>query len=388
LEARLARFLESLLTPLCESTDKSPSEQAALRAKIAEVGSESAPLLVAKIDPGPDADSARVFCARQIALALAEISTRAVTGDLLAILAKGTPEGRRNAAHVLSRSSETDRACQALLSAYQTGDPPVQEACLVALARLGHPEGDALLSKLLSSHVPAQVQSALNAIATFPRAAVFAMARDLALSAHGSIYADSILKVFAADHQQLDGQSLDALLQLGMRQDVSLETRTAILESLGRWNLEITSEHKRVLEPIAQVRNNELRHAGLVLLTLAGDRSARRELLREYDELVESQPRSPKPYTKRGEILYRIRDYSDAIVDYRQALKIGRDDPVAQAELYVAIARCYARWERLKDAAQWLRDAPISLQQLEELATDPDFRGLAESRYGDVFGSQ
>jgi tetratricopeptide (TPR) repeat protein len=83
----------------------------------------------------------------------------------------------------------------------------------------------------------------------------------------------------------------------------------------------------------------------------------------------------------------RIEDWDDAIKDFQQALRLARDNPRPQPEAYLGLARAYARRGRLRDAAEWLRKAPISIKELRELSEDPDFAELRASRYSkDAFG--
>ncbi len=68
--------------------------------------------------------------------------------------------------------------------------------------------------------------------------------------------------------------------------------------------------------------------------------------------------------------------------------RMAKDDPTFKAdEAYIKLARAYARKGKLKDAAEHLRRAPISLTQLQSLADDPEFRELRDSKYGkEAFG--
>jgi tetratricopeptide (TPR) repeat protein len=84
----------------------------------------------------------------------------------------------------------------------------------------------------------------------------------------------------------------------------------------------------------------------------------------------------------------RMHDWDSAIDDFTTALRFGRDDGQPLDEAYVGLARACARRGKLKDAAEWLRKAPISMSDLRALEKDPDFRELRESRFGkDVWGS-
>jgi Flp pilus assembly protein TadD len=84
----------------------------------------------------------------------------------------------------------------------------------------------------------------------------------------------------------------------------------------------------------------------------------------------------------------RLGDDDEAIRDYRQSLSVGKDDPtLPQDEVSEKLARCYVRKGKLKDAADLLNRAPISLKRLGELAEDPEFAPLRNSKFAkDAFG--
>ena len=72
---------------------------------------------------------------------------------------------------------------------------------------------------------------------------------------------------------------------------------------------------------------------------------------------------------------------------FRQALGLTRDVPRPHPAPYVGLARAFARRGKLRDAAEWLRKAPIPVAELHKLADDPDFAELRASRYSkDAFG--
>ena len=118
-----------------------------------------------------------------------------------------------------------------------------------------------------------------------------------------------------------------------------------------------------------------------------GRRVAKRDLLEPYDDRVDSQNDWSRVWEERAAILYRIEDFKGAIRDYKQALATVSRSSRPMTDDYLGIARSYARMGKLKDAARWISDAPISYMQLRALAKEPAFAELAaHPRYReDVF---
>jgi tetratricopeptide (TPR) repeat protein len=144
---------------------------------------------------------------------------------------------------------------------------------------------------------------------------------------------------------------------------------------------------RRGLEPITVSREDELREAGLATLARLSDRSARKKLLGPYDDDVKDNPQWAKARARRAAVYFRIGDYDDAIEDYEEAIDLTRLDGRSEPSYYAELARCQVREGKLKDARDTLRRSPLSLAKLHELAEDPDFRELRDSKYGDeAFG--
>jgi predicted Zn-dependent protease len=83
-------------------------------------------------------------------------------------------------------------------------------------------------------------------------------------------------------------------------------------------------------------------------------------------------------------VLLRIGDAGDAAKDFKRALELSKDS--GDRELWIKLARAYARDGKLRQASEALASASIPRALLGQLADDPDFRELAgHSRYGKVF---
>jgi tetratricopeptide (TPR) repeat protein len=131
----------------------------------------------------------------------------------------------------------------------------------------------------------------------------------------------------------------------------------------------------------------ELHEAALEALYLVGDKNARRELLQEYDTAIERNKTWPSSYEARANVLYKLHDWREAMKDYQKALQLSVGDIHAHTEeSYIGLARCYAQTGKLKEAAQNIEKAPVSMKRLAELAKEPAFAKLAENpKYRGVF---
>lgn len=388
LHAELEPRVHELLTDI-ERLGVSGAESDALRRardELVALGSECTPLLVGALEPGPDPPAARAFRAQQVARVLAQMDTRAVTADLVVLLAHGSADARIHAARVLGRSEQADRVLPELRQAFATSEGPVRSASLVALARLGVEHSRELFEELLRSDEAADVELALGALTEAPGPAALELVRDFASRpARAAPHARRLIEFYQAARERVGPEDVRSLARLAAEDEVTPLTGANLLETVIALPLQDWPEDLGgLLERVSQSPNRELRDAALVVRALAGDKGARRQLLRERDRLVENNERWADPLVQRAELFYKLRDFGAAIKDYKQALKLAKDDPAPQTEVQVGLARCYARTGKLRDAAGALEDARLSRAKLRELAADPDFAELLGSRYGDV----
>ncbi len=362
----------------------------AFAAELAALGPEAAPLLVPYLDPGASSEERDALRARWVAQALGRINSLAITDALLAVLEAGTAAGRLNALEVLSTSPEPARVRPALRAAFERESGPVKQAALRALIRLGGAENESLLSKVLASDDDELIALALSALIETGAAHAAGEVRALlASSARAPRHAAQLLAYYRAQPEPVDSGVLALLVTL-VRTAPRVETRLEILAALPDLAAGSPAEVRRALEPLSDSEDRGLREGVLIALARLGDRNAQRDLLRSYDSYVDKNERLPDAYARRAEILLRIQHWDDAIRDFKEALRLARDDPRPQREVYIGLARAFARKGRqadLKEAAEWLRRAPISQRELLDLSNDPDFRELRDSRYGkEAFG--
>ncbi len=384
--AHLGVELEALVKRI-EALNLPPARQARedLIDECVKLGSEATPLFVRWLDPGTAALEKEKFRATQIAQALSRMDTRAATAGLLAMLARGSNEARVLAAGVLETSPEPERVRPELLAAFKTSQGQLHAAVLRTLLRLSS-DDLTLLDTVLGGDDEALCDVALGVLTEAKNAtAEDRIHRLLSDPAHSSQHAQPLLLYYQTLPELVGAGQLKDLLALAGNSKVSVVMRGAIIDSLPQFVSSSSNELKRALDPIIAGADLKLAEAARVVLAKLGDRAAKRDLLKPYDDLIEAQSRWSQAYARRADILRRIGEYRDAEKDYKKALEVGKNENNPQPDTFIGLARCEAQQGHFREAAQWLSNAPIKLDQLKALASDPDFAKLRASKHGDVF---
>jgi len=386
----------ALLTPLISAALDSfsargdpPTEarREALVDQLAAFGLEAGPFLLPHLEPAGEDPVARAR-ALAVAEALARLQGPALTDPLVALLSQGSEMGRRNALRALETSPEPERVRPVLRQVFDAAPTgALKQAALRTLIRLGGPQNARLYAEILSQDDAELVELALNALLDTRDAQAAPQVRQLlADTARAQRHAELLLAYYSALPQLVDAQLLQQWVAV-VEKGGSLDLRVAVVDALPAIAGSAGADLRRALEPLAYNSEPKLRESVLVAMARLGDRNARRDLLASYDEIVERNDRFPEAYLRRAQVYLRIEEWDDAIKDFQQALRLSRDDSRPQPEAYIGLARAHARRGRLRDAAEWLRKAPISIKELRELADDPDFAELRASRYSkDAFG--
>ncbi len=385
--AELDRQLQPLLLELKkEIENKSAKRMTNVRERIASLGPAIAPLLTPSLDPGVTVERDAIEYARQLSRTLTLIPTTAITDEMLKLCSSGSPLGKQNAIRVLAYTPEPERVSPKLIERYGKTEGQERAMLLQAIAQLGQPGGDKLLSAALMGEDEQLRSVALDAIVTAGAAQfadeVLVLLRNLDLSAG---FAYKFVAYYSNCPDVVDKEHVGALLDAAMDNRVKSEQRIAILAKLPTWERWIDSKMKRSLKDLKTPGNRAVEQQGQILLAVLGDSGSRKRLLKPYDDEVEKAGNWTGPYVDRGMILYQINEFSQALRDFKQAIKLSKDEPRSVPSAYEYAARCHARLGKLKQAAEMLRLAPIDLKQLRALASDPVFKELRESRYGKVF---
>jgi len=358
------------------------------RDKLIALGAEAAPLLVKRLDPGASGTDGQKLLAQYVALALAARPSRSITDALLEHLRTGTTDGRRNALVVLATTPEPERVAPLIGQFFAQAQGAVRKDALTALVRIGGPEAEKVLVGALSDPSAEIVRFALSALAEARGVAHAPKVLKLAQATREAAgYVDGLFAYYKACPEAVGKPVLIAFLRIVEDLAAPRDLRIKVLAELAAFGAEFDSELRKELRVVAQSPERELKEAALILLHQTGDRNAKKELLADYDEQIERNKTWSNSYEQRAGILYRLAEYKDAQRDYQQALSLAKNDLSARLdEAYVGLARCYMQQNKLKEAAQTLERAPISLKRLADLAKEPLFKKLADNpKYRDVF---
>lgn len=355
------------------------------RARLRDLGPEAAPLLVPHLDPGPDPGEGEIFRARQVTRVLRELASPAVTDELLRATGTGSIEGRVNALRVLERCPEPERAVPVVRDLFRVATGRLRTAALVALARLGGPGAEAVLTKALQDPEPEVVDLALRSLAEVDSPAVTAEVVEMCRSDAGAEHVLAIGDYFTARPERLEEEEhLVALVELLERPTSPRDDVVAVLGELTDLDLDLHSRERKALEPLAEHPQGKVRRAALVLLARAGDRGALRNLMHPLNDAIRRDGDDPRHYVERGDVWYRVGEHSNAIRDYKAAIDLMRR-PLRDDSPFIGLARCYARMGKFKDAKEYLSVGPLSISRLQELAEDPAFAEMLETRYRTAF---
>jgi len=376
LDALLAQFAPAGGTP-------TPAELETLQQSVVKLGCEVAPLLVAQINLPESASENERLRARRIAAALAQLDSSAVTRELLALLEQPSPLARRYALIALAGTPEPQRVRPVVHGLYKQSSGTLKHEALRTLLALRDGYPPALIDEVLAEGEETAVGLLLDALTATPSAdTVEAVRRILHDGSNGPKHALRLMRYFASEPGLATGTDTQAFVRMATSAALGVDLRVALLGDLAPLKPALNAELKRALEPSVSSADRKLREAALVLLTRLGDKNSRRELLREADEVVTKNDGWSESYVRRGDIYARIGEDEDAIKDYRQALSVGKNDPSLNSDTWVKLARAYTRRGKYKDAGDTLRRSPLGDSKLKELAEDPEFKPLRESKYG------
>ncbi len=358
------------------------------REQLVALGAEAAPLLVEKLDPGAQASDAQKLVAQTVRRALFELRSPAVTPRLLQLAQTGSPDGKRNAVLALGSSPEPERACGLLVGITKGGPVELRDAALTSLASLRSAEADKALGEALIDPSPDVVRECLRALARAKRADLAPRVLRLCESVRDAVpQADALAAYYRAVPEAIDKVHALAILRLAQDFTPPADQRARLLDLLASAPNSIETDGKKILRELGASPTKEVRESALVTLALLGDKNARRDLLADIETQIERNRVYAQNYEERARLLYRIEQWRDAAKDYTTALKLSANDFRARPEAaYIGLTRCHLQMGKLKDAADTLEKAPISLKELQGLAADPLFQKLVENpKYRPLF---
>lgn len=376
--------LESLRRP------RPAKELRKLRADLDALGREAAALLLPHIDPGePSSDESR-FRAEEVAEALIRMRTAVITEPLIELGTTANMRTRHLAIRVLGHAPDHRRASAFLTTLFAKSDGTVRHECVLALAHLGGPENAEVLKGALQDSNEEIVRAVLGALAVAKDAAAAEGVRAL-LRNHASARqcVTGILGYFRACPDTVDGDVVVELLELASANPsrLSEEDQIRVLDAIPEFDPDLGSRVTDAIAPLLASSDPDIQEAAQVCVALLGDRGARRELKKKYDEWIREQDNWAAAYEKRGALLVKLEEYADAAKDYKRAIEMREEGgrPVPR-DLYIEMARAHVLGDKLRQGYEALRVAYLSPGQLDEVAADPDFAELvSHSRYGKLF---
>lgn len=404
--AAAAERIATLLSEITTSRiDPRSPEFERLWSPLTEPGHAGVPALLAALAIEPDgredaSEEARTRAAvlrvrsRAAAHALRALSSPLATERLLALATERSGTVRTLALLGLERTSEASRVVPVLTKLLsQPLESDDQAAVLGTLAVLpGEAAVAALRTALTRSEgtVCGSVLLALAQAAGRPEAegqAGLARIKDLlepissfAASDRGRDGVAGLLAVLEAlgdDRRRED--LVESLVELcGQSRTGRLEVE-AILEALTRLEIKPPRRSRGILKDLEESNDRAVREATLVWSASQKVGNARKELLRPLDDAVDENPGNSALILRRADMLYRIRDWSDALDDYQLALETSSRSSSrflrsnSGTEPYIGIARCQARLGKDKDAARTIQDSPLTTVARRALAEDEAF---------------
>lgn len=363
----------------------------AAKKRLVALGPECALLLVDLVEPGAQGTDAQKLRAQYVVMTLVEFKSRAVTTRLIEIAQQGSVEGRVNAITVLGSSLDVERATPVLVGIFRSNQAELRPAALLALARLGGEANDKILDEGLSDARPEVVSATLEALASARKVSMAnRVLKVLASPTEAVQHQDALMAYYRACPEAVDKATALAWIRAGGELSSTAVNRQKVFDFLPQFASAVDSEAKKVLRAMTESPTKEISEGALIVLVVTGDRNARKDLLAPYDDTIEKNKEWPSSYSARGDVLYKIADYTAAIADYKRAIQLGADDLRAQqVNAYIGLARSYAMTKRINDAGTTLSRAPLTAKQLAALKTDPAFAKLVEHpKFKDLFNGK
>lgn len=383
IQARLKPEVLSLVRELEEIAGRSTRTERRILRDVAALGPEARPLLLPYLDPGLPKKQGTSYRAARIAHALADAPSDVLTPGLIQLSTEATPEGRRLAIYVLGHQPPDPRIDQHLEKLFYENENVLRLECVRSLAlRGGHRE---LLSRTLSDSDPEILSAVLKAL-TARRAewAAGAVSALLTRPRTAGQILDELTGYYLSCPNVVDQKTLVQLLALLLKEEIDAAARIKLLDAVPSFTKSLDLKERRLIEPILESRNSELREAGLVCMALLGHRPAKRELIKHYTKQVESHGGWPKAYEDRADMYLRIRELSLAIKDYKRSIEeLGeRAFLVSYRDLWMKLARAYVGSGKLRQAFETLNEFGLGPEMRKRILADPAFAPLVDSRYG------
>jgi hypothetical protein len=365
----------------------SRSKLPSLRRQLLELGTQAGPLVVTRIDPGAEPSEKRMGSAREMARALEQLSTRNVSTELLLVFERGTKLGRANALRVLSKSDDPGRVGPVLREHFTNSEGSHRDTLITAIANLGGEQNFRFIAQVLTDRDPKLVKSALNALSQGDCEMAAPMVIELLQNAPAAVpHVPEIVEYFRSTPSVIDSDVCTSLVQfvdyLKRTPRMAEQVLLLLSENEDEWG----SKVKKPLKELASFNNSRIAQAAQICLARAGDHRMRKRLLDPLGEQIERNERIASTWQARAELRVLIGDYKGAIKDFVEAQRLASGYQTTSPDIFIGLARCYARQDKLKDAAKWISQGGFGIDRLHTLAKDRDFAALiADEEHRKVF---
>ena len=365
-----------------------PQEVSQRVKKLKGLGPEVPPLLVQFLDPGSTPTKGERFRSSVIVDMLRDSPSNATTRDLLKRLTSGSLEGRRNVLRVLAVHPNPERVREAILDLFGSASGDLKLEALLALARLGTEDFGELLQKTLQDSEAEFAGKVVRSLGTVPGEVVGAAVLSFLKTPDAGKQLPDLAAFYLGRPDLLkERDHLERLVELTATPELDSLAVVAVLQMLVANDTQLKGNLKKSVSNLVASGDSEIRTSALILLARSKDKSARRELIKGYNERIENRRSYPEEYVSRGDVYYQIAEYQSAIKDYKEAIRLqnGRPRSVSRADPFLGIARCYARLKRYNDAEEYLTTAPVSMSTLRGLAQEPAFAEMLKTKYRRAF---
>ena len=317
------------------------------------------------------------YRAKVAAYALRGLATAAATDPLLLLINNSRGTTRINALLALATCPEPQRAAPNLILMLDAAtDPAEQQAFLVSLARMGGNTAIARVQRSLDPNDPQQANVALSALAA---AQVASVAPQLLIILHsdncGAAMAGILAYYRAYPDLLQDNDHLEPLLTVLVERRATRSNVTAALQLLLDLRVKPSSRGKNMADDLAESRSSGVSELALKWQASTGNKRALRTLLKPLDEDIKKVPTYSAFHSRRGDLLYEVGEYKDALESYERGINWDRTGRTQ--EPYVGAARCHAYLGKFKAAALALRESPLKRTDLSALVDDPAFKEMA-----------
>lgn len=389
---RIVADIDKLKNPRTGPRSKAMVEQ------LEALGPAALPLLVPFLEPGEDLSRQTVFRSELICQFLRESPTATTTDALLELASTGSAQGRLGALVALESTPEPKRAAPILVSIARSertkGLSPdskqsVVNAAFCALAHLDDQGAREFIAESVLSKQADLCAGALIALSDAPaHTSAPQMLLFLASMEDAKLVASAVADYYEKNDALLeDVDHARALGSIATHTTTPTEPRIRMFDTLRVTDAKIGTPTKRAVEPYVQASRPDLRLAAQMLLARHKDRGAKQDLFHRLDNLVKKDKKSISAHSERATMYHAIGDWNAAERDWRIVMKQIANDEIGRArkEPYIGIARALARLRKFREASSYLSQGPLSVEELQGLGLQRDFREMRESRFGDVF---